>query len=113
VHARLRFKDSHAELVLSACGVRGWADMRPAELLQLIMSTAEGLGARPRSEGDVAAAAKEAVAVVMAKVDAMRQNGGLAQVNAPYKRYRVAQVAKGDKAIPIPRILLPSRGRWS
>jgi hypothetical protein len=99
VHARLRFKDSHAELVLGACGVRGWTDMPPASLLQLITSTAEGLGARPRSDDDVTAAAKEVVAVVIAKVDAMRQNGGLAQVNAAYKRYRLAQVAKGEKAI--------------
>jgi hypothetical protein len=30
VHARLRFKDSHAEPILSVCGVSGWADMAPA-----------------------------------------------------------------------------------
>lgn len=99
VHARLRFKASHAELVLSACGIDGWADMPPASLLQLIASTAEGLGARPQSDHDVAAAANEAVAVVVAKVAAMNQNGGLKQVNAAYKRYRLGQVAKGEKAV--------------
>jgi hypothetical protein len=99
VHARLRFKESHAELVLSACGVRDWADMPPTSLLQLITDTAENLGARPRSDDDVAAAAKEAVAVVVAKVEAMNQNGGLKQINAAYKRYRLGQVAKGEKAI--------------
>jgi hypothetical protein len=41
VHARLRFKDTHAELVLSICGVSGWADMAPASLLDLIISTAQ------------------------------------------------------------------------
>jgi hypothetical protein len=100
VHSRLRFKDSHAELVLSACGVRGWTDTPPVSLLKLITTTAEGLGARPRSDADVTTAAKDAVAFVVAKVDAMRQNGGLAQVNAAYKRYRLGQVAKGEKAVP-------------
>jgi hypothetical protein len=99
VHARLRFKDSHAELVLSACGVTGWADMRAAALLDLIVATAQSLGARPQSDADVAAAAREAVEFVVAKVDGMRENGGLKQVNAAYKRCRLAQVAKGEKAI--------------
>jgi hypothetical protein len=99
VHVRLYFKASHAELVLSACGISGWTDMPPASLLQLIASTAEDLGARPQSDHDVAAAAKEAIAVVVAKVEAMNQNGGLKQINTAYKRYRLAQVAKGEKAV--------------
>jgi hypothetical protein len=68
-------------------------------LLDLIISTAQDLGARPRSDADVAIEARGAVALVIRKVDGMRQNGGLKQLNAAYKRYRLAQVAKGEPAI--------------
>lgn len=94
VFARLHFKDSHADLVLSFCRVSGWSDMPPAALLELISNTAQGLGARPRSDVEITAAANDAVDHVVAKVEGMRQNGGLAVVNAGYKRYRLGQVAK-------------------
>jgi hypothetical protein len=99
VHGRLRFKDTHADLVLMACGVTGWADMPPASLLELIIATAEQLGARPQTDRDVTAAARAAVGCVIANVEAMRANGGLKQVNAAYRRYRLGQVAKGERAI--------------
>jgi hypothetical protein len=99
VYARLHFKDSHADLVLSFCGVSDWSDMPPAALLESISTTAQGLGARPRSDADITAAANDAVDHVVAKVEGMRQNGGLAVVNAGYKRYRLGQVAKGEKAV--------------
>jgi hypothetical protein len=99
VHARLHFKDSHAELVLSVCGVHDWADMPPWAMLQLISTTAQGLGAQPWNDADIIAAAEDAVDQVVAKVEVMRQNGDLAVVNAGYKRYRLGQVAKGEKAV--------------
>lgn len=34
------------------------------------------------------------------KVEAMRQNGGMKQINRQYKVYRQGQVAKGEKAMP-------------
>jgi hypothetical protein len=35
----------------------------------------------------------------------MRQNGGLKQVNAEYKRYRAQQIAKAEKATPYAKFL--------
>lgn len=50
--------------------------------------------------GNVSADKAEAVAEIVARVDAMRQAGGLKQVNAEYKRYRQAQAAKAERATP-------------
>ena len=44
--------------------------------------------------------AEEAVAEITARVDVMRQNGDLKQVNAQCKRYRAEQMAKAEKATP-------------
>ena len=38
--------------------------------------------------------------VDLAKSRAMRQNGGMKQINRQYKVYRQGQVAKGEKAMP-------------
>jgi hypothetical protein len=42
---------------------------------------------------------------IVAHVKATNQSGGLKQVNAQYKRYRQAQVAKAEKAVPYAKFL--------
>jgi hypothetical protein len=98
IERRLYFKPSHAELVLSAIKVEGWTDQPSAAVVALIERTAANLGAPFRTSGELQEGAAEAVAEVVERVDAMRQNGALKQVNAQYKRYRQQQMAKAEKA---------------
>lgn len=51
--------------------------MPPPPLLELISATTQELGARPRSDAEIAATANEAIDLVLAKVEGLRQNGGL------------------------------------
>jgi hypothetical protein len=88
IERRLYFKPSHAELVLTTISLDGWTDQQPAAVAALVERTATTLGA---PFGELRRAAEEAVAEITARVDAMRQNGALKQVNAEYKRYRTQQ----------------------
>jgi hypothetical protein len=92
------FKPSHAELVLSAIDLDGWTDQSAAAVAALIERTAAAMGAPYQTHGELLQAAEQAVADIVARVDAMRQNGGLKQVNAEYKRYRTQQMAKAERA---------------
>jgi hypothetical protein len=56
-------------------------------------------------------AAEQQVAEITARVKASNQSGGLRQWNAAYKQYRQAQIAKCEKAIPIPLICSESSSR--
>ena len=94
------FKPSHAELVLSTIDLQGCTDQPAAAVAALIEQTAASLGAPFQTLAELQEAAAEAVAGIVARVDAMRQNGGLKQVNAEYKRHRQRQVAKAEKATP-------------
>lgn len=100
VHARLHFNASHADLVLSAYGLDGRADMSPSELLEAITSTAARLGAEWQTDEEARAAAADTVQAVVDKVEAARQAGGMKEINASYKRYRQEQVAKAERAVP-------------
>ena len=100
IEHQLYFKPSHADLVLMTLGLEGWTDQAPAAVAAQIEQAAATLGARYYALAELSKAAAEAVAEVQARVDAARQNGDLKQVNAAYKRYRLAQVAKGEKAMP-------------
>jgi hypothetical protein len=46
------------------------------------------------------AAAEKQVAEITERVKAANQSGGLKQWNAAYRQYRLAQVAKAQKAMP-------------
>jgi hypothetical protein len=94
------FKPSHADLVSMTIDKEGLPGKSPAALAAQIERTAAMLGAPHRSPGELRRAAAEAVAEVQARVAAMRQNGGLQDVNRQYRAYRMAQVAKAEKAIP-------------
>jgi hypothetical protein len=65
-------------------------------VVALIERTAANLGAPFQTPAEL----REAAAEIVARVDAMRQAGGLKQVNAEYKRYRQAQAAKAERATP-------------
>jgi hypothetical protein len=93
------FKPSHAELVLMTIDPEGWTNEQPAAVVAQIEQTAAMLGAPHYALDELRNVAEEAVAVVTARVAAGRQNGDLKLVNQKYKMYRLAQVAKGEKAI--------------
>jgi hypothetical protein len=63
------------------------------------------LGAPYHTLAELREAAETAVDEIQARVDSMRQNGGLKQVNAEYKRYRAQQIAKAEKATPYAKFL--------
>ena len=105
VQGRLRFKATHAELVLSAIGYDGWCDMPAAELVDLIIRTAIDMGAAYQTEAQLAVAAEAAVGEIVAKVEGMNQAGGLKEINTEYKIYRQRQIAKAEKAMPYAKFL--------
>lgn len=91
-------KSQHAELVLAQCP-ESWCERAPAVLRDEIVNAAAALGASFKTSAEIEADASNAVAEIIERVDAMRQSGGLAKVNAGYKCYRKAQVAAGRKAV--------------
>lgn len=91
-------KSQYAELVLAQCP-EGWCGRAPAALRDEIVNAAAALGASFKTSAEIEADASNAVAEIIERVDAMRQSGGLAKVNAGYKCYRKAQVAAGQKAV--------------
>lgn len=100
VHGRLHFNASHADLVLSSCGLDGRAVMSPSELLEAVTNTAARLGAEWQTDQEAQTTAAEAVQAIVDKIEAARQAGGLREINASYKRYRQQQVANAERAIP-------------
>ena len=103
-------KPHHAELValraqddLAAIGAarpEGWIDMQAQELRDTIINLAAHVGASWQTAEQAQAQASIAIDEIIARVEASRTNGGLAQINAQYKVYRQKQLAKGEKAIP-------------
>jgi hypothetical protein len=85
------FKKSHAELVLATIDKEGATDQAPAAVAALIeFWTPEQLRK----------AAAEQVAEITERVKTAGLSGKLKRWNAAYKQYRLAQVAKAEKAIP-------------
>jgi hypothetical protein len=108
--AKLWFaRPAHAELVALRCvqdfkAVRamrpsGWIDMAPSGVVEKIKTTAALLGARWQTQEQIEADAEKVVVEVVAKVEAMRQNGGIQVVNINYKAYRLLQIQKGEPVI--------------
>jgi hypothetical protein len=103
-------KPSHAELVLMNCrddfvslgavDPGGWIDLSARTVRDHVVNVASGLGASWQSEAEMRVSTSIVVEEIIARVEAMRQSGGLAKVNAAYKVYRQGQVARGEKAIP-------------
>lgn len=103
-------RPAHAELVVMRCRqdfaavgakrTHGWIDLPPAAVVEVVKDVAAALGARWQTEDQIERDAQKVVAEVIASVEAARQNGGLKEVNAEYKRYRQAQIDKREPAIP-------------
>jgi hypothetical protein len=95
------FKPSHVDLVLDAAGLAdGPIDQPPDAVATLIERTAVAMGAPFETAAEIRAAAKQEVDKIIDRVEAMRQNGGIKEINARYKAYRLAQMAKAEKAMP-------------
>lgn len=102
---RFYFKPSHAELVLATIDLDGLSGKPPAALATLIERAAANLGAPFQTADELQAEAEQQVAEITARVKGMNQSGGLKQVNAQYKRYRQAQIAKAEKAVPYAKFI--------
>jgi hypothetical protein len=95
------FKPSHIELVLGAAGLgAGPIDEVPAAVAALLEKTARSMGAPYETAAELRAAAEQEVDKIVAKVQAMRWDGEMKEVNRRYKNYRLAQVAMGKTAKP-------------
>jgi hypothetical protein len=104
---RYFFKTSHVELLLMTIDLQGWTDQQPTALAALVERTATMLGAQYRTPDELRKAAEVQVAEVVARVRGANQSGALKDVNARYKRYRLAQIAKGEKALPYAKFIEP------
>ncbi len=100
VKHRFYFKASHAELVLLTIAQDGWTDQQPAVVAALIERTAATLGAPYSTPEQLRKAAGLQVDEIVERVKSSGQRGKLKHWNAQYKQYRLAQVAKAEKAIP-------------
>jgi hypothetical protein len=95
------FKPSHIELVLGAAGLAdGPIRQPPAVVAALIERTARRMHAPYETEPEIRAAAKIQVDAITERVKASGQRGALKVWNTRYRQYRLAQVAKAEKAIP-------------
>jgi hypothetical protein len=104
--ARYYFKPSHVDLVLGAAGLAdGPIEDPPAAVAALIERTARRMHAPDETEPEIRAAAKIQVDEVTARVRTANQAGGLKQINRRYKAYRMAQVARSERAIPYAKFI--------
>jgi hypothetical protein len=104
---RYFFKPSHAELVLATIGQDGLSGKTAAALVDAIVRTAATLGASYVTLGELRKAAEVQVDEITARLRCANQAGGLKQVNAQYKAYRQAQIAKAEKAVPYSKFIEP------
>jgi hypothetical protein len=75
--------------------------MSHASLVEIYIATktaSSSMGALAPAE--LRAEAEQAVDKAVAQIEAMRQNGDFKQLNARYKQYRRAQMARREPAIP-------------
>jgi hypothetical protein len=98
IQAQFYFRPSHAELVLATIGRDGMTDKPAPALVASIKQAAATLGAPYKTPGELRSAAECRVAAIVARVKASGR--ALKPWNARYRQYRLAQVAKCEKAIP-------------
>jgi hypothetical protein len=91
-------KASHAELVLAACP-QGRIDLSASEVRDQLTGIAASLGAEWRSTAQIIESAEKAVEEIEQHVKALNASGGLAPLNAGYKKYRLAMQATGEPAM--------------
>jgi hypothetical protein len=104
---RYFFKPSHVDLLLSTIGPEGMSGRPAAALAELVVQAAASIGASFRTPGELQAEAERQVAEITARIRMANQQGGLKQINAQYKRYRQAQIARAEKALPYSAFIEP------
>jgi hypothetical protein len=82
-----------------AIGPEGLSGKPAAALAELIERAAAKLGAPHQTPEQVRKAAGHQVAEIVERVKTAGQRGALKVWNKRYRQYRLAQVAKGEKAI--------------
>ena len=96
---RFYFKPSHVELLLATIGQDGMSGRPAGALVDAIERTAARLGARWQTPDTLRKLAGQQVDEIVERIKASGQRGALKHWNARYKQYRLAQGAKGEKAI--------------
>jgi hypothetical protein len=99
IQHRYFFKPSHAELVLATIDQEGLSGKPGAALAATIERTAAALGAPFQTPDTLRKLAGQQVDEIVERIKASGQRGALKHWNARYKQYRLAQGAKGEKAI--------------
>jgi hypothetical protein len=100
IQHRYFFKSSsHVDLLLATIGQDGMSGQPAAALAALIEQTAAMLGARWQTPDTLRKLAGHQVDEIVERIKASGQRGALKHWNARYKQYRLAQGAKGEKAI--------------
>jgi hypothetical protein len=100
IQRRYFFKPSHAELLLATIDKEGLSGKPPAVMAGAIEQAATKLGAKWQTPDEVRKAAEIQVAEIVERVRAAGQSGALKKWNTRYRQYRLAQVEKGERAIP-------------
>jgi hypothetical protein len=94
------FKPSHIELVLGAAGLGdGPVAAAPDAVAALLEKAARAMHAPYETAAEIRAAEQE-VDKIVAKVAATGQAGGLREINRQYREYRLAKVARAERALP-------------
>ncbi len=102
-------RGDHAQFIGDRCIARlsaskliragGWIAAKPDYVAALIARAAAELGVRYEAAERIEANVKMAIAHVDTRIEAMRQAGGLAAINAGYKRYRLQQASVAEPAM--------------
>jgi hypothetical protein len=99
--ARYFFRPLHIELVLGAAGLGdGPVDQAPDVVAARLIGAAKSVGAPFRTAAEIRANAKIEVDRIVAHVQVAGLVGELKEINKQYRAYRLAQVAKAERALP-------------
>jgi hypothetical protein len=107
--ARYYFKPSHIELLLGAAAIPAGVEISipPDAVAALIERTAKRVHAPYDTEPELRKAAEAQVELIIGRIRTSNEAGGLKQINQQYKRYRQAQIAKAERALPYAKYIAP------
>jgi hypothetical protein len=97
---RYLFKASHVDLLLATIGQDGLLGRSATALAELVEQAAASIGAKWQTPDALRKGAELQVAEIVERVKASGQYGALKPWNTRYRQYRLAQVEKGERAIP-------------
>jgi len=94
------FKLTHIELVLGAAGLScGPVDQPPDAVAARLEKAARAMGAPFQTAAEIRKAAGQEVDKIVAHVQVAGLVGELKEINKQYRAYRLAQVAKAERAL--------------